>query len=149
MASPTIAQNQPAGDVRLLCDLTPVIEYFRRTFRGEELQQLPEFVVCWTTPVFLGASDGVEVGGELESVTPEIASRYHACHPDGRFLLQRTLRRVGIGTGTEGRKMRHSTTAETGSSRSAAGLTPPWPMFCSRPLALTPGALRAPYDARD
>jgi hypothetical protein len=81
MASATIAQNQPAADFRLLCDLTPVIEYFRRTFRGEELQQMPEFEVRWTTPVFLGESDGVEVGGEMESVTPEIASRYHACHP--------------------------------------------------------------------
>ena len=85
MASATIAQNQPAGDVRLLCDLTPVIEYFRRTFRGEELQQMPEFVVRWTTPVLLGASDRVEVSGELESVTPEIASRYHACPPTDAF----------------------------------------------------------------
>jgi hypothetical protein len=81
MAAAAITQNQPAGDVRLLCDLTPVIEYFRKTFRGEELQQMPEFVVRWTTPVFLGANDAVEVGGELESLTAEIASRHHACHP--------------------------------------------------------------------
>jgi hypothetical protein len=81
MAAAAITPNKPAGDVRLLCDLTPVIEYFRKTFRGEELQQMPEFVVRWTSPVFLGASDGVEVGGELESVTPEIASRYRACRP--------------------------------------------------------------------
>ena len=85
MASAAIAQNKPTGDVRLLCDLTPVIEYFRQTFRGQELLEMPEFVVRWTTPVFLGASDGVEVRGKLESVTPEIASRYHACHPTDAF----------------------------------------------------------------
>jgi len=85
MAAAAIAHNKPAGDVRLLCDLTPIIEYFRQTFRGEDLLAMPEFVVRWTTPVFLGAGDGIEVRGEMESVTPEIASRYHACPPTDAF----------------------------------------------------------------
>ena len=68
--------------------------------------------------------------------------------PEGCFLLQRTLRRVGIGTVTEGRKMRHSANRETGRPQSATKPTPPSPMFRSLPCTVSAGAPRTPYGAR-
>lgn len=77
--------TQPAGtgEVRLLCDLTPVVEYFRRTFQAEELWQMPQFVVSGTTPVFVGETCRVELDPGLDPFQPGIASRFHACRPRG------------------------------------------------------------------
>lgn len=61
--SNTRKDNGFTGRVCLLCDLTPVIEYFRKD--GGQLFNMPEFVVYGTTAVFRGSTRGIELDPEM------------------------------------------------------------------------------------
>ena len=58
----TLRSQHPktSSDVFLLCDLTEVIEFFRKILGAEQLLEMPEFVIYGTTPVFLGMTLGVD-----------------------------------------------------------------------------------------
>jgi hypothetical protein len=53
--------SKAPGDVYLLCDLTEVIEFFRKTLRSERLLEMPEVVAYGTTPVLVGVTCGVDL----------------------------------------------------------------------------------------
>ena len=67
MASPTrspFRHPKVSGDVYLLCDLTEVIEFFRKTLRAEHTSgdlEMPEFVAYGTTPVLLDVTSCVDL----------------------------------------------------------------------------------------
>jgi len=63
----TIPTSQTPGDVFLLCDLTELIEFFRKTLRAEHLLEMLEFVAHGTTPVVLGVSRGVDLNFGIDT----------------------------------------------------------------------------------